>query len=274
MTQSKTLTEGQVKKLHQLENMALMLDKSCQAGEIDDADIEKAQTILNKASEVLIADRVIIGPRLYIVYENQALLHWIDGNGDDARDFAKIARDIKGGGDLFTETANDLIGADEDEIKTKSVMPDAKLVGLNGWLVWFMVGLVFGILYNLYSAFTGFANTSIYTPEVLATYPGLPTLLNFENISILLLAFFGVFVLINIIKQKKAAIKIAIAFSVVVIIQNIIDMAFAYSFYAGNQAALDSVSAGNTIARSIIISLIWMLYFIFSKRVKLTLTKG
>jgi hypothetical protein len=277
MTQSKTLTEGQVKKLHQLENMALMLDKSCQAGEIDDADIEKAQTILNKASEVLIADRVIIGPRLYIVYENQALLHWIDGNGDDARDFAKIARDIKGGGDLFTETANDLIGADEDEIKTKSVMPDAKLVGLNGWLAWFVVGLVVSILYNFFSAITGFADKSIYTSEwsstLLAAYPNLPTFINFENVAILLIAIFGIFLLISIIKLKKKAIKIAIGYSVAIITFELLDIFIAYSMFANNKVVVDSVFSDGKIARAIIFSFIWLLYFIFSKRVKLTLTK-
>lgn len=120
MTKSKTLTEDQVKKLHQLENMALMLDKSCRIGELADADVEKAQAVLNKTSEALIADADIIGSRLYIVYEDQALLHWIGGDKDEAYDFIKIAQDTKGDGLLLTNTARGLMGDSENENNTSS----------------------------------------------------------------------------------------------------------------------------------------------------------
>lgn len=269
----KTLTTVQVKKLHKLENLALMLDKSCQAGEIDDDDIEKAQAILNKISKELIADKDIIGPRLYIVYENQAMLHWIDGNKDEARDFAKIAIDVKGGGDLFTETANDFIDDVQDKTKTKSIKPDAKLVGLHGWLAWFVVSLIITIFYSFYSSIIGFTHTGTYTPEVTVAYPSFPSLINFENMVILLIAIFGLFLLVMIIKLKRKAIKFAVGYSIAIIAFEFIDTFLIYSIFTGNQAALDGAFKDGMIVRTITLNFIWIVYFIFSKRVKLTLTK-
>ncbi|MEI6228415.1 MAG: hypothetical protein WCP11_00070 [Candidatus Saccharibacteria bacterium] len=156
MTQSNTLTEDQVKKLHQLENMALMLNKGCQAGELADANVEKVQANLNKIADVLIDENNSLGERSYIVYESQALLHWIAGDENEAYDFIKIAQDIKGDGLLFTKTARELMENSENNntnsrksVNTEEDDP-GKTLGIVGLILAFtgvtLIGLILSIL--------------------------------------------------------------------------------------------------------------------------------
>jgi len=283
MTQSKTLTEGQVKKLHQLENMALMLDKGCQAGELADADVEKAQAILDKISESLIKDSDFIGSRLYIVYENQAMLHWIDGNKDEARDFANIARETKGGGDLFTETANDLIGVMKDEITKKPVGSDEKPVGLNGWLAWFVVGQFLALLLTIYRFFAdGFLSSSEI--DAINQYQSglgdaIRTLVSFENIAIFVYVILIITTLVLLFRRRKLAKPFAIAMLVFVAVYGLTDYAIASSIFnssglSQNTEMQSIISRGSSEAgRNIAAAFIWVPYFLVSKRVKLTFTK-
>lgn len=283
MIQSKTLTEDQAKKLHQLENMALMLDKGCQAGELADADVEKAQAILDKISESLIKDSDFIGSRLYIVYENQALLHWIDGNEDEARDFANIAIETKGGDDLFTKTANDLIGAMKDEITKKPVGLDEKLVGLNGWLAWFVVGQFLALLLTIYRFFAdGFLSSSEI--DAINQYQSglgdaIRTLVSFENIAIFVYVILIITTLVLLFRRRKLAKPFAIAMLIFIAVYGLADYAVGYSIFNSSGLSQNTEmqtiisKAGSEAGKSIAAAFIWVLYFLVSKRVKLTLTK-
>jgi hypothetical protein len=127
-----SITAEQIKKLHQLENMALMLDKACKDGVVVDDDVEKAQDVLNSINEKYQDDNDILGPDAYLIYEVQGLIHWVKGEEKDAKDLIRSARDTKGDPQLFTDSANDLVGASVKNDKKKS----SGLIGGDGNLFW------------------------------------------------------------------------------------------------------------------------------------------
>lgn len=264
MTQSKILNEDQVKKLHQLENMALMLDKGCQAGELDDANVEKAQAILNKTSEALIAASDVIGSRLYIVYENQAMLHWIDGNEDDARDFANIARRTKGVGDLLTKTANDLLGNAKVVAKIKPVGPDAKLVGLNGWFAWISVGIILSAVLTIVNIVSLISASSQYFGNNYGWF------FYFELFAGLALIVLAILYLVYLSKRSKKAKTMAIIFIIGGFLISVIDSSIASSIYTSVGASIPADMYSDA-SRSLVSVLLWVPYFLISRRVKLTL---
>lgn len=147
------------------------------------------------------------------------------------------------------------------------------LVGIKGWLMLFLIGLVLAIGLNLYGAISGFADTSINDPEVLAMFPNLPAVVTFENICLLLLACLGTYVFIMVIKRLKKAQLVAKIYLISAIVFTFIDIAIVYSLFKDNQTALDAAFQGSGYARGIMGSTLWLWYIMTSKRVKATLTR-
>ncbi len=147
-----------------------------------------------------------------------------------------------------------------------------KLVGVEGWLTFFLFGLIVSVGYNIYGFISGISDTSYNTPEVIAMYPSLPTVINFENMAQLCFAVGGVYLFIKIAKRQKAAKKIALFYLSFVLIYTLVDLSIAYSMFSDNPAALEAISKSGDQARNILHALIWIPYFLVSRRVKLTLT--
>lgn len=267
MKQIFSTTAEQEKQLHQIETMAIMLDKGCRAGEIDNDDVDDAQILLNKLAEELVGADNSLGSRAYIIYEAQALLHWVSKNEKEARVFVQNARDVKGDNHLFTITAKELL-----DVVTAEKYP--KLVGLNGFLAWFIFGLVISVCYELYSSITGLLDTSLLSSEVTAAYPSLQTMISFENIGQLIAGLGGIYLIVKIIKKQKIAIRIAVVYFIFVLAYTLVDLSLANSMFNNNQAALDAISKqSSNYGRTIVYSIIWLFYFVSSKRVKATLTR-
>jgi hypothetical protein len=261
-----SLTKAQEKKLHQIETMAVRLDEGCRAGEIDDDYVNDAQILLNKlAAELVDADNSL-GSSSYIIYEAQALLHWVNKDEKEARVFVQNARDVKGDNHLFTVTANELL-----DVVTAEKYP--KLVGLNGFLAWFILGLAVSVCYELFSSITGFLNTNLLSSEVTAAYPSYQTLISFENTMQLIAGLGGIYLLVKIIKRQKTAVRIAVVYFIFLLAYTIVDLSWANSMFSNNQAALDAISKQGNYGRTIFYSIAWLLYFVSSKRVKATLTR-
>lgn len=103
----KTTSKDRQVQLHKLEKLAVKLDAACKSGSIDTATIEAAQEELNKFADSLIESKAI-GTKVYIVYEVQALIHWVNGNYDEANSLISSAVIVKKNKKLFTETATNL----------------------------------------------------------------------------------------------------------------------------------------------------------------------
>lgn len=102
------LTEDQVKKLHQLDDIALRIDKALKTGKHLGGDVDKYQSILDQISKT-INNNDRLGEKTYILYEIQALIHWIKDKPSKAEEFLLKAARVKGDDDLFTESANSLL---------------------------------------------------------------------------------------------------------------------------------------------------------------------
>lgn len=103
------ISREQLKKLHQLDNIAIMLDEAIRDGSIMSEDIDNAQGIVDKMVSVLIDRENTLGSHVYILYEIQALLQWIKGNRFAAFDFVRTARAIKDSDDLLSVNARRML---------------------------------------------------------------------------------------------------------------------------------------------------------------------
>ena len=113
------LSATQIKKLHQLEHVALMLDHACRIGEVMMDDVDKAQNQLNKIAEEFINEENL-DPRAYIIYEVQALIYWVSSKENDAYNLIASAIDVKGDSNLFTQTGNELLETDRSQSGKRS----------------------------------------------------------------------------------------------------------------------------------------------------------
>ena len=266
MTTERTISADQVKKLHQIENLALFLDAACKVGEIDDEKIEKAQDLLNKVGQELIADSEIVGSRLYVVYEAQAILHWINKNENDAYDFVQIALNTKGDSNLLTSTASDLLGDSNNVDNKKLATNNKKLVGVHGWLWWITLGIGVSILTISYSEFQVLSAASNFTAFGWGWYVYFCSIVNFALIA-MCIAY-----LVQISKESVLAKKIGMAFFAFSAITMLADAAITSSLYSYSNMAQPS-DLWNDSVRACIMAMILIPYFLKSKRVKATLRK-
>jgi hypothetical protein len=107
-SKSKAHNQGGNQKVHQLKNIALVLDKACKDGVVVDDEVEKAQTVLNSINEKYQDDNSLLGPDAYLIYEVQGLIHWVKGEQKEAKDLIRSAKNTKGDPQLFTDSANEL----------------------------------------------------------------------------------------------------------------------------------------------------------------------
>ncbi|GEM_PF-3096343 len=133
-------------EIDKLRKIALKLDRACKEGEIATELPEKAQDYLNSVAGNII-DSKSVGSEAYIVYEVQALLHWVKGEEDDSRDLAKSAVIVKGDKKLFTETATALL--DSPNIKTKkeaNSQQKSKNFSLTSIFIIFVIFIILGAI--------------------------------------------------------------------------------------------------------------------------------
>lgn len=103
------VSKDQLKKLHQLDKIAISLDEAIRDGSIMGEQVEEAQVNVDKMVSILIDRDNSLGSRIYVIYEVQALLQWIKGNRMAAFDFARTARNIRGNDDLLSVNARRML---------------------------------------------------------------------------------------------------------------------------------------------------------------------
>jgi hypothetical protein len=262
-------TKKQQEALNQAKALALKLDKAIQKKDIPDETIEKAQIIQNRLYEILDNDKNSFNGKTYILYEVQALISWIEKDEDEASKLLKIAIDTKGDDDLYTESANDLIKlfgtTDEENVENKNNITEQneKLIGVRGWLAFASVGIILSAIVALLNVYILLSNVPGYS-----SVPGFEWVTPFEVVVYLTIIVLTVLYVIYLNKLSILAKNLALIILTIYFLINIADYLIVRSIYeSAGEVATNSAGRGAGFA------IIWMIYFIVSKRVKLTLTK-
>jgi hypothetical protein len=152
----------------------------------------------------------------------------------------------------------------QDFIKTKG-KEDMKLSGVGGWLIVFLIVVIINSLVRLFSGYTN-----------LAFILGNPLVLRWVLIfplSFFLLAGYGVYVFVLLVMKKKSAPRHAtrwITFNFLWLVVEIIGLFWAeFLRFELSLANFIPFVANPLVIGSVFSTLIWLIYFSESKRVKL-----
>lgn len=228
-----------------------------------------------------------IGTARYKLYELQALVHYFSGHDDDALDFINQAIETRGetyakaeklkkqlslGDSYLSKTTN----ADK---MTKQQRRDHK-IGLEGWLALFVVGVGIGIVLgviNLLGYGSTFNDLSTASNEAAAYVSAITPALWFEILTNIISIGLAIWLIVLLAKHRRLAKKVAIVYLVSSAVFLVIDYIWASSvfdsFNVTQYVEADLRKASSDTGRAIIAALIWVPYFLISKRVKRTLTK-
>lgn len=156
------------------------------------------------------------------------------------------------------------------------------LVGINGWLAWYVVGLSLGTaitIFNLFNGGIGMSSSDIYDLNQYQfglgdAFNKLTTLENIALVAYIALLVSGI---VLILRKKRLAKPIAIAGLIFGIAYTTVDYITAYYLFesANLTQYVQSELNGNAsyIIRNLTAACVWIPYFLTSKRVKATLTK-
>ena len=259
--------------------------KGATSSENDEVLLSQVQKRLDALAEKYQYSKEL-GTAIYKLYELQALVHYFNGKDDTALDFINQAIETRGDNygraeklkkQLLTKTHS---SKNTDPKKMTKQERRKKLIGLEGWLAFFVVGVSLGILLgviNLFgysSVFSDLASVQSQAPEfVSAITPALwfEILTNIASIGL------AIWLIVLLAQHKKLAKAVAIVYLVSSAVLMIADYAWVSSifdnFNLSSDVQRDISGAAGDAGRSVIGAFIWVPYFLVSKRVKRTLIK-
>lgn len=258
--------------------------KDATSGELDHALLTQVQKRLDALADKYQYSEEI-GTARYKLYELQALVHYFDGDDEAALDFINQAIEMRGDSYARAEKLKAQLTEKAkpqaiDHSKLSKKQRRKQLIGLEGWLAFFIVGISLGILLGVInlvgygSTFSDLASVQSDAPDYVAA---MTPVLWFEILTNLLSIGLAVWLLVLLAKHKKLAKGIAIAYLVSSAIFLIIDYAWAASvfetFNVTQYVQTEMSRAARDVGRGIIAAFIWVPYFLVSKRVKRTLTQ-
>ena len=258
--------------------------KDATSGELDHALLTQVQKRLDALADKYQYSEEI-GTARYKLYELQALVHYFDGDDEAALDFINQAIEMRGDSYARAEKLKAQLTEKAkpqaiDHSKLSKKQRRKQLIGLEGWLAFFIVGISLGILLGVInlvgygSTFSDLASVQSDAPDYVAA---MTPVLWFEILTNLLSIGLAVWLLVLLAKHKKLAKGIAIAYLVSSAIFLIIDYAWAASvfetFNVTQYVQTEMSRAARDFGRGIIAAFIWVPYFLVSKRVKRTLTQ-
>lgn len=229
-----------------------------------------------------------IGSATYKLYEMQALVYYFENKDGEALDFINQAIETKGGSypkaeklkDALSSAPKDKQSRQLDESRMTKADRRKDFIGLEGWLALFVVGVGLSILLGVInladygSAFSNFASLQNDMPDYVAA---MTPALWFEMITNILVIVLAVWLLVLLARRSKLAKDVAIIYLLLGALFLIIDYAWASWIFDTHNVTQyvqpEMNRAANDVGRSIIGALIWVPYFLVSKRVKATLIK-
>jgi hypothetical protein len=242
----------------------------------DEHSFSHVQSQLDQVAETYQYDEAL-GTLRYKMYELQALIHYFLGRDDEALSFIDQAIDMRG--ESYPKAEN-MIAQIQDQPTTTATASTKhnKLVGLEGWLALYIVGLgITGIvtiisLLGYGSTLTDLNSIQDQDPGMYQSFQGI---INYEIFYHLLIIALITTVIVLLAKHKKLARTFAIGYMTSLIVFPTIDYIWGSSLASAYNLDLSKElgEAGGEIGRNIIYAAIWIPYFFVSKRVKATLTK-
>lgn len=235
-----------------------------------------------------------IGTARYKLYELQAFICYFEHQDNKALDFINKAIELRGGiypkAEKLKENinskiikpmiANKINNIDESTMTKKEKRQ--RLIGVEGWLAWFLVGLfiaAFQTVYNLFYGGLGVdqADVTAFNDYQAGLGDAWQTMVALESIGLVIFIVLLVISIVLILRRKKLAIKLVIATLIYGIVYSIIDYAAVMSLFGSTeflqyiQSDIDKVAG--SIGRGMLAAAIWIPYFLTSKRVRATLIK-
>ena len=263
--------------------------KDATSGEKDKALLALVQKRLDSLAEKYQFSEEI-GTARYKLYELQALVHYFNGHDDDALDFINQAIETRGETYAKAEKIKKRLSLGDSYV-TKTTNPDKmtreqrrkQKIGLEGWLALFIVGQILALLLTVFNFFaTGFLSSS--EVSTLNEYQhGLgntvQALTAFEDVAIFIYVALVITTLALLFRKRKLAKAFAITTLIFAAVYGTIDYMVASSVFESSglsgSAEIQTMMRkySGDVGRSIVGALIWIPYFLISKRVKRTLTK-
>lgn len=241
-----------------------------------DQDRPKLQNRLDRLAEKYQHDENL-GALRHKLYDAQALVYYLGSDDAKALEFADAAEEVNGAPTSISTQVRGHIAKEgtfasrRDEAGVDDSQPRKKI---EGWMIVLVIGVIIGICYNVYAFFSGINTEHTITPDIESAYPGITALVNVENSVAGIAAICGVALLYLIFQRRKLARYFGIFFFAAIALYSVADLSIATNMFANNPDAAAAVNQGaGDIGRTILLSIIWGAYLIFSKRAKATLVR-
>lgn len=264
------------------------IKRATEGDDISDVALQSAQDQLDTLAQRYQLDERI-GSARYKLYELQALIYYFAEKDSQALDFIDQAIELKGGTYSKAEKIKENLLADltskQPEAPRESKMTKSekrkKLIGLEGWLALFIVGQFLALLITIFRFFAdgSLSSSDIGTLNQYQSVLGdtLRNLTAFESLMVIVYAALIVTTLVMLFRRRKAARSFAIATLIFGAVYGILDYSIASAVF-GSSGLSQNVAiqtfmnkyAGD-VGRSLVGAVLWIPYFIVSRRVKATL---
>ncbi len=256
--------------------------KAATTPEKDDLELLQVQEMIDALAQKYQHDPDI-GKARYKLYELQALVHHYEGRQDDALDFINQAIETRGESYARAENLKKqfLYHDTPEQVVSKPMSAKERrknLVGLEGWLALFSVGIGIGLLYNivqLASYPSSFADLESMRGDSPTFVNDLMPILQFEVLQFVVLIGLAIWLIVLFAQRKKLARIIAIIVMITPFVLGIIDYVWTNSIIQSYNIdmATEMSKLSASLGRSLLAACVWVPYFIVSKRVKATFTK-